>query len=404
MSALLRVHVENFRSLRDVTVPLGPLNVLVGPNAAGKTNFLDVIDFLGDSVRSDLRPAFDVRGGFDRVRFRGKTSGQIKIEIQANVTKNSSRNAPDVYELQISLGRLVQRRNNQPERRVLIRNESFKFKRTAGAGRRITIAGGKVQVIDERAGAVQQKIQFGLDSESLGLATLPRLSDNEGGAAIRAIAQLFATFRVFDVDVHAARLPSGESPPGILQSDAGNLASFLYWLQEMDGERFDELQEDAREFVPGLEAIEFAEIGGPSKAISLQLVEKGLRDKTDLADASFGTIRALAILALLYDPYPPPLTCVEEVDHGLHPYVFDRLVERLREASQRSQLLIATHSPALVNRLHPSELIVVERDDDGSTRMPAIPSQDVAAIEKAAGNELGLGEIWFAGTLGGVPD
>ncbi len=66
------------------------------------------------------------------------------------------------------------------------------------------------------------------------------------------------------------------------------------------------------------------------------------RGTTPLASASFGTIRALALLAMLHDPDPPKLTCVEEVDHGLHPYALDRIVERLRDASTRTQVLAAT--------------------------------------------------------------
>ncbi|MGQ4419139.1 AAA family ATPase, partial [Streptomyces sp. SAS_269] len=62
---LLELHVENFRSLHNVTVPLGPLTVLVGPNGAGKSNVLEVFDFLADIIRTDLQPALETRGGFD---------------------------------------------------------------------------------------------------------------------------------------------------------------------------------------------------------------------------------------------------------------------------------------------------------------------------------------------------
>ena len=155
--------------------------------------------------------------------------------------------------------------------------------------------------------------------------------------------------------------------------------------------------------IPGLEYIDFEHIGGSSEAVAIKLVERGLRDATDLADASYGTIRVLALLAALYDPSPPLLTCIEEVDHGLHPYIFDRLVERLREASARTQFLIATHSPALVNRLRPEELIVCERDKFGASRIPAISTQLIRQKTDQFNGQLRLGEIWFSGTLGGVP-
>jgi predicted ATPase len=217
------------------------------------------------------------------------------------------------------------------------------------------------------------------------------------------MAELFSTFRVFDVDTRAARQPSTVATSPTLQADASNLAAFLRSLSQ-DEESFERLQEDARAIVPGLKRIHFRQIGGAEEAVAVELEESGLKGRTTLADASFGTVRALALLALVYDPNPPLLTCVEEIDHGFHPYVFDRLVERLRWASERTQFLIATHSPTLVNRLSADELIVCERDPrTGESRIPAVDPKDVRAMEKRAEGRLRLGELWFTGSLGGVP-
>jgi len=121
---------------------------------------------------------------------------------------------------------------------------------------------------------------------------------------------------------------------------------------------------------------------------------------TNMAEASFGTVRALALLAMLHDPNPPKLTCVEEIDHGLHPHALDRIVERMRSASKRTQLLAVTHSPALANRLNPKELVVCERDYEGrGSLIPAIESSKVEAMANASG--LLPGELWFSGALGG---
>lgn len=119
-----------------------------------------------------------------------------------------------------------------------------------------------------------------------------------------------------------------------------------------------------------------------------------------MADASFNTTRLLGLLALLYDPDPPALTCVEEIDHGLHPQAVELLVDRLRSASTRTQFLIATHSPALSDRLKPEELIICERRNDGSSAIPALQESDIRRIVGASGDML-LGELWYSGALGG---
>jgi predicted ATPase len=401
MPALLEIRATNYRSLEDVSVQLQELNVLVGPNGAGKSNLLDLISFVGDSVRTDLMPAIDKRGGFDRVCFRGETDEirVIKLGVTTNVTSYSSKKAPDVYDLEIWQPDLPNR--NDP-RQILLRTEKFKFKRTQKQGRRITIDGAQVDFIDEREGVTESEESSELLREdSLGLATLPRLSDEKGGRQVRQIAELFSSFRVFDVDVAAARLPTPLSADGRLASDARNLAGFLLTLSRDKG-RFAQLLDDARAFVPGLADLVFVEAGGAEQGVALELEEQHLPGRTALADASYGTVRALALLALLYDPEPPKLTCVEEIDRGLHPYVFDRLVDRLREESKRSQFIVTTHSPALVNRLRPRELIVCERSTEtGGSLIPAITPNEAERIAEAS-DGLGLGELWFSGTLGGV--
>lgn len=392
MPALVELSARDFRSLHHVDVPLQPLSVLVGPNNSGKSNVLDLIRFLSDSVRFDLSRALDLRGGFDRVRFRGgeTTPTRVAIGVKANVTTHSSAGALDEYQLEFRL-------RQNASRTLLMREEEFRFKRYRGAGRRITIRGGKAEIVDE---GVSTK-GIGLREGSLGLSTLPRLADEEGGTEVLRMAELFDGFRVFDIDVAAAREPARVGSER-LADDASNLASFLLRLSR-DEELWPRLVKDARAIVPGLDAIEFEAVGGPSRAVAVVLREQGLRDATSLSDASFGTIRVLALLALLYDPAPPQLTCVEEIDHGLHPYSFDVLVERLREATSRTQFLIATHSPVFVNRLKSEELIVCERRPDGSSAIPAVDSAKVAQAMAATEGAVDLGELWFSGTLGGVP-
>jgi predicted ATPase len=393
--ALHRLTILDFRSLAEVCIGLGPLNVLAGPNGAGKSNLLEVISFLGDLARLDLGPAIDRHGGWEALCFRGErktdVSPMIAIIVEAQVTRYSSAKALDHYKLFFNIkdGRIY-------------RSEDFQFKRTQGRGRRITISGDSFTVDDSTGTGKGKQEKRALSEQSSGLATLQRLGDEEGAPQVKEIARLFESFRVFDPDVAAARRPSAELQSNFLRPDASNLAAFLHWLAKNHKETFELLQDDLREIVPGLQALHFEAIGGAAEATRITLEEAGLRGRTDLAHASFGTVRALALLAMLHDPNPPKLSCIEEIDHGLHPHVLDKIVERLRSASQRTQLLLATHSPTFINRLTPEEVIICERDPKtGASRIPAITQEQVAEI--LAGDPLGLGELWFTGTLGGVP-
>ncbi|MFI8993814.1 AAA family ATPase [Streptomyces sp. NPDC053542] len=397
---LLELHVENFRSLRDVTIPLGPLTVLVGANGVGKSNVLAVFDLLADIIRTDLEPALENQGGFDEVAFWGgpKPPSTLRIRLKATWTTHSSPNAPDEYDLKVR--RYTAPSNRDKGRYRLTRSESFQFKRTRGRGRRITVSGERATVIDTRPSADHEdSSEFGIQRLSSGLSTLPRLASAEGGSEVARVAGQLSSFRVFDVDVYAARQPS-RAAYGALSSSADNLAAFLHQLHTVDGDIWARLVEDARSVLPQLHDIEFVKVGGRADQIAVYLHERGLRRPTPLADASYGTVRLLGLLALLYDPDPPALTCIEEIDHGLHPQALQLIVDRLREASALTQFIVATHSPALADRLEPEEIVICERDDEGASLIPAITTDEVRAIVEESG-DLPLGDLWFSGVLGG---
>lgn len=367
---LLELHVENFRSLRDVTIPLGPLTVLVGANGVGKSNVLKVFDLLADIIRTDLEPALESRGGFDQVAFWGgpKPPTTLRIRLKATWTTHSSPNAPDEYDLKVR--RYSAPSNKDSGRYRLTRSESFQFKRTRGRGRRITVSGERATVVDTRpSSGLEDSSEFGIQRLSSGLSTLPRLTSTEGGTEVARVAQQLSSFRVFDVNVDAARRPSRVDYDD-LSSDADNLAAFLFKLHTGDDVLWNRLVDDARSVLPQLLDIEFVPVGGRADQVTVILRERGLRQPTPLADASYGTVRLLGLLALLHDPAPPALTCVEEIDHGLHPQALRLIVERLREASGRTQFIVATHSPALTDRLLPEEIVICERDNEGASSSP----------------------------------
>ncbi|MCB2261358.1 MAG: AAA family ATPase [Candidatus Thiosymbion ectosymbiont of Robbea hypermnestra] len=385
---LYTIVAENFLSLEKVKVDLGRLNVLVGPNGAGKTNLLRVIQFLGDTARMDLAPAIEQYGGFDELFFRGKAAkrtASIRLGIHARITRYAGPTAPDEYTLtfwQQSLGE-----GNEGAPRLLQRYETFKFKRIRGQERRIHVKGSRVEISEEKKSG--RPPHFTMSAKSSGLSTLRRLSKSQGAEQVDELARLFESFRVFEPNVDQARIPSDVPSQGPVQldPDAANLATFVAWLSEQHPATFALLEDDLRYMVPGLARLHLAPIGGGSQAVAIRLEETALRGQTPLSSASFGTIRALSLLAMLHDPNPPRLTCVEELDHGLHPYALDRIVERLRDASRKTQILAATHSPALVNRLKPDELIVCERDPDtGVSRIPAIPPNGVHSAVVPAGS------------------
>ncbi len=390
---LTMLRAKGFRSLADVDVPLGPLTVLVGPNGSGKTNILEVLRFLASTVRFDLAAAIDAAGGYlyvQRQDGRGPSS-RVVLGVKGIVTTHASDGAPDDYELKFY--------KSSSDR--LIREESFVWKRYPRQGRRLNVTGTKVEFGADNLDEGNREIRRLANRQTTGLATLPDWSDEEGGEGIRLLADFLSGIRILEPDMQRARLPS-RIITGPLADDASNLASALHNLSLTHPESFAILLDEIKACLPGLDSIDFELLGGSSRAVMVVLRERGVRMPIELADASFGTVRLLALLTALHEPKQPPFTAIEEADHGLHPYALDLFVERLRAASEHTQLLATTHAPTFVNRLRPQELVVCDREPaTGASKIPAINSHEITLREQQS--NYGLGELWFVGALNGVP-
>ncbi|MFE1550708.1 AAA family ATPase [Streptomyces sp. NPDC058718] len=392
---ILGLTVRNFRTLTDVKLPLGPLTVMVGPNAAGKSNVLHALNFLGDVAREGIEPALNAQGGFDVLAFRGgpRPVSRISVGIEGIWSDFASEDEPDRYELSVSRPRLPE---GSRQSHTMYRRERFTQHPEPGAPTSVEFAGDRLPLTDlaTAEGVDVGRMASGLH-QSWGAPSFP-----SSEAAIGELTRHLRQIRVFDPDVRAARKPWGITESGRrLENDASNLADFLKTLRD-DGEAWDMLLEDVRTVVPQISDIHLVDVPGEAGRLAVELEENGLRGRTRLTEASWGTVRILCLLAIFHDPEPPLLTCIEEIDHGIHPHALSLLVGRLREATTRSQFLVTTHSLVVLNDLEPEELVVCERLKSGASEIPARRPGDIQRIIEKSEYEP-MGELWYSGALGG---
>ncbi len=131
--------------------------------------------------------------------------------------------------------------------------------------------------------------------------------------------------------------------------------------------------------------------------VQIFIREEGLIQPIPATRLSDGTLRYLFLMALLLDPTPPPLICIEEPEIGLHPDILPIIAEMLVEASQRTQLIVTTHSDALVSEVPPESVLVCERNQEKGTELQCLQPE----ILKKWLENYTLGDLWKMGEIGG---
>jgi len=182
-----------------------------------------------------------------------------------------------------------------------------------------------------------------------------------------------------------------------LQEYGENFGAVLHSHHAEFGSNFREMEEWLQRAMPEItELLSGLTEQGQTYA---QIKEKGLKVRIPSWAMSDGTVRFLAHLLVVLGASPPPLICFEEPENFIHPHSLELLAHVLKKASTRSQILLTTHSPYLLNFLEAEDIIIVEKHE-GATE--ASRPKEAGAIKEAL-KTLGLGEMWYAGTLGGTP-
>ena len=167
----------------------------------------------------------------------------------------------------------------------------------------------------------------------------------------------------------------------VLHEDAGNLSSVIHYLMTEQRAAFDELQFHLRSVVPGFRGLNVKARGGPGEVIAFW-EEDGVDNELSLADLSDGIVRLICWITLCVQPNPPTLICVDEPDQGVHPRTLPILAGLFEKASERTQILLATHASYFITQFDISRLAVM-RKEHGEARFIK-PKNSKALMENLA--------------------
>lgn len=378
------LHVQNYRALRDVELDkLTPLTVLLGPNGSGKSTIFDVFNFLSECFQFGLRYAWDRRGRGKEIKTRGSSS-PVVFELRYRERKDT----PILtYRLAIDEG------TKGPE----VVEEWLQWRRgTAGKPFRfLDFRRGEGKAVSgELPDAEDQRKDTKLRSPDLiAVNTLGQLAEHPRVAALR---EFITDWYVSYLSIDETRQQPEAGPEDRLSKSGHNLPNVVQYLKEQHPDRLEEIFSVLRQRIPRLERVEADPM--PDGRLLLQIKDAPFEQPVLSKFASDGTLKMLAYLTLLYDPEPPRFIGIEEPENFLHPRLLPGLAEECQAAAARSQLLITSHSPFLLNVMQPEEVRVLYRDEQGFTRSQR--ACDIQGIPEQMRAGASLGHLWMEGHFG----
>jgi predicted ATPase len=364
-------------------IKLGALNVLIGPNGSGKSNLIEAICFLRSSPKS-VKDFLRRGGGVREWIWKG----------QGNETSDLS--AAVAYPLvPPSLLHHVLKFTSDNQ---ILRLRDERIERLSGTTRNpppcYTYNNGMASI--RISGVWPTYAKQAVDADA---SILSQRQDPDQYPEITYLASQYRLIRVYrDWSFgHASSIrdpQKADSRSEPLDEDFSNLGLFLNSLRR-NAKAKRAIQEALTDLYPGIRDFDISVIGG-----YVQLFFEEQNDVTIPATRlSDGTLRYLCLLAILLDPTPPPLICIEEPELGLHPDIIPKIADLLVHASQTTQLVVTTHSDILIDALsgQPESVLVCERND-GATRVARLDPKD---LEKWLG-KYKLGQLWMRGEIGGT--
>ena len=377
------LRVQNYRALAELRLNLSPLTVLLGPNGSGKSTVFDVFNFLSECFQYGLRYAWDRRGRGREIKSRGQ-QGPIVFELRYREQLGQ----PIItYRLSIDEG------TRGPE----VVEESLQWRRaqTGKPFRFLDFQKGEgLAISGETPDQSHQRQRTKLRSPDLiAVSALGQLAEHPRIAALR---EFVTDWYVSYLSVDRTREQPEAGPQERLSKSGDNLPNVVQFLKEQHPERLEDIFALLRERIPRLERVEAEPM--QDGRLLLQIKDASFEQPILAKFASDGTLKMLCYLIVLHDPSPPRFIGIEEPENFLHPRLLRELAEECRSASERSQLLVTSHSPFLVDGLRPSEVQILYRDESGFTQTSR--ALDIRGIKEFVEAGASLGHLWMEGQFG----
>jgi len=369
MASLKRVTIKGYRSIKEADFELGPLNVLIGANGAGKSNFVSFFKMLNEMMAGRLQQYVATSGRAKSLLYLGP---KVTLQLEATLEFETEK-ALDTYHMRLS---------HAADDSLVFVEETLAYKR------------------QDWEGPPNRPISLGVGHQETQIGNFA----TRGNATAKAFRHILNHCRVYhfhDTSASARVRQHGYLDDNRwLMPDAGNLAAMLYAYRRQSESVYGRIVSTIRKVIPEFDTFELEPDRLNPKEIALNWRRVGTDYLFGPHQISDGTLRAMAITTLFLQPDSdlPDLVVLDEPELGLHPYALEIVAGLMRAASVRTQVVVATQSRTFLDHFDPSEIVVVEASGGNShfRRLVAEELSDWLA-------DYSVGELWEKNVLGGGP-
>jgi len=381
MHQVKKIRIEGFRRLQKLEIEMRPLMVMIGANGVGKTSVLDAISLLSASAAGTLNRKLGEMGGISEVLTRGRSE---------DIVLGAEMEVPNYEPLEYSL-------HIEPRGQTYaIPEESLSQahpKKHAAPLMHIVSKYDDVHYFDIKKNKIVRPDWEHNPLES-SLSQVPKMfrQSEELRRTLSAVTQ----YHVLDVSPRApVKLPQQMKPADLPGENGEDLTTFLYSLRESNRDCYEAIEDALKSAFPGFTSLNFPPVA--AGMLSMTWKEKSFKTPIYMHQLSEGTLRFLWLISLLQSPGLSTVTMIDEPEVSLHPELLSILADLMREAAQRTEIIVATHSDSLIRFMKPGEVVVMDVDEEG---FATAHWADTLDLERWLA-EYSLDEVWRMGRLGG---
>ena len=356
-----RIEIAGYKSIRSLRLDLQPINVLLGGNGVGKSNFISIFSLIRNIYDKNFQNYIQKKGGADSLLHFGRKHTD---EIDITLFFKSGEGHENQFSLVLEAG----------QESLFIKSTKTAFN-SYGKWHKLQYE----QNVSESQFADKRQKQAFYVNDRLKEFDVYHFHDTGDTSPMKAMADIHDNLR--------------------LRRDGSNLAAFLYYLKEKQPKHFKRIEMTIKSIAPFFDYFVLQPNRLNEQKIQLEWREKGFPDTYFNAyHLSDGTLRFICLATLLMQPSPPATIIIDEPELGLHPVAVNKLASLIRKASENTQVILSTQSINLIDNFDPEDVIVTDRSEKGSMFRRLQKNELQEWLE-----DYTLGDLWGQNKFGAQP-